>query len=164
MSHTYRLPLESTTMPCGEMNCALVPTPLIAPDTPLPANVVTTCVAITICLMVRVSATNKTVPVESTATFTGDENPALVPTASTAEALPEPASVVTVALAITIFLMQLFPESATYAFPRASHATPRASLNPAFDPTPFTNPPAAKPAKRVTALVAMTTLRIRFVP
>src|SRR4030042_540955 len=105
-------------MPYGLLNRAVVPIPLVVPYSPaVPAKVVTSPVAITILRRVFLpeSATYRFVP--SVVMPYGLLNRAVVPIPSLVPYSPAvPATVVTSPGAITILLMVLLPESATYRF------------------------------------------------
>src|SRR6266699_3199776 len=107
LSATYRLvPLLSMARPLGRRNVVAVPVPSALPAVPavLPARVVTTPVAMTICRMLlpfRVD-TYRLVPLLSMTRPPGPLNVAAVPMPSALPAAPEPASVLTTSVAMTI--------------------------------------------------------------
>src|SRR6266699_2908961 len=135
LSATYRLvPLLSMARPLGRRNVAAVPVPSALPAVPavLPARVVTTPVAMTICRMLlpfRVD-TYRLVPLLSMTRPPGPLNVAAVPMPSALPAAPEPASVLTTSVAMTIRRMVLLLLSATYRLvPLLSTARPWGWLN-----------------------------------
>ena len=92
---------------------------------------------------------------------------AALPTLSTLPAVPFPASVVTLLVAITTARMRLFEKSATkIILPVLSTATPEGSLNVAALPTPSALPEASPelppPASVVTARVFISISRMRL--
>lgn len=125
------------TMPHGLLYLAAANVPSVTPNV-LPESVVTAPLEMMIFLITKPDVTYKLTP---------------------SVVIPEPdvaASVVTAAVAITIFLMRLFEESVTYKFV-PSVVIPLGLLNDAAAPVASVDPVTpAVPAKVVTAPVAMT--------
>ena len=101
---------------------------------PLPASVLTTPAVIVRMRWLLWSATY-TVPLPSTATPKGLPNCAVAPGPSALPAVPLPASVLTIPVAV-ILRMRWLPRSATYKVPLPSTATPKGPLNCAVAPVP----------------------------
>ena len=144
VSATYTL-LEFTAIPCGYLNCALVPYPSINPRVP-PAKVLTYTFELIIRIaLLSLSATYTLL--EFTAIPCGLLNCALVPYPSLDPIVP-PAKVLTYTFELIIRIL-LLVVSATYILVEST-AIPYGKLNLAFVPYPSINPKDALPAKVLT--------------
>ena len=145
VSVTYTILLESSVILVGLLNNAAVPwpsaKPLVVPLVEPPANTVTVGVApeipaIFLIQCLPLSTTNRFIYVESNAIPDGFNSPVI------ARVVTTPSGV--------IFLMALFPESATYTFPVESIVTSVGLLNLAIVSRPSVLPEVPQPANTVT--------------
>ena len=182
VSATYKFPELSAVTPYGELKVAAVPVESKEPATPEPANVVTTPADVILrILLLLLSATNK-FPELSAITPLGKLKVAAVPVASVEPATPDPAKVDTVTVVLVgseqpksagvvvvdwldatdaIFLILLFPASATYKLPEVSKAKYSGLLKLAVVLVPSALPVTPVPAI-VDTIPETSILRILF--
>ena len=160
-SPTRMTPAAVTARPCGVLNAAAVPNPLVVAERPEPASVETAPMGDMERTRWLPPSTTRTLPVaRSTATEWGRLKAAAVPVASVHAAAPDPASAVVTPDRDTRRIR--FPnDSATTALSDASTSTPFGKCIDANVPTPLTDVDAPSPASVVT-LPSKVTTRMRL--
>ena len=162
LSATYTFPNGSVPTPKGPLNEAAVPVPLVNPETPLPAKVVTTPAGVILRIRLFPKSDTYKLPAASVSIPVGLLNEAAVPVPLALPETPLPAKVVTTPAGVIIRIRSL-PLSATYTFPAASVPNPKGSLNEAAVPVPLVLPAIPLPAKVLTTPAGVI-IRIKLLP